>query len=193
LEHLTTLLERAAETSIDLSITHPDDTMQDMIQLAASHSRQIHSLAVVLDNPDFRLPSMDLPLLENFQVHSQSMNETVEDVLKMIDSRAPELRSLCFEIHSSSNLPLTEVARLQCFYRLHTLYFATGIWFICITTWFANIIDRLKRTSGRFSASARSSRVEDIDDSRKAMDTGLYDFTKARHSSHSSWYEETKP
>lgn len=127
LEHLLALLERAADTSIDLSITHPDDTMQDMIQLATSHSQRIRSLAVVLDGPNFHLPPMDLPLLDNFQIHSQSMNEAVEESLKMIDSRAPELRSLCFEIHSSANLPLTEVARLQCFYRLHSLYFATGI------------------------------------------------------------------
>lgn len=100
--------------------------MQDMIELATSYSQHIRSLAIVLDSANFHLPLMDLPLLENFQIHSQAMNISVEESLKTIDDRAPNLRSLCFEIHSSSDLPLTGVARLQCFYHLRSLYFAAG-------------------------------------------------------------------
>lgn len=97
-----------------------------MIDMALSYSSFFRSLALVLGPSRFHLPVVDLPILENLQVHSTSMNSSVRNILRIADERAPQLRNLYLEIHSASDFPLTEMARYQFHYRLKNLYLATG-------------------------------------------------------------------
>lgn len=126
IEHLQTLLERADGTSVDVSITYPDAIDEAMIQLMASHTSNFRSMAVVLSASKFEFPVVDLPALENLQIHSPSLNSSVRHILQMADERAPRLSNVTLEIPKTPDFRLTEVARYQFYYRLKTLYLATG-------------------------------------------------------------------
>ncbi|KAG8815203.1 hypothetical protein FRC17_000832 [Serendipita sp. 399] len=125
-EHLRVLFERANSTLVDLSIVQPDAVDADLIEIAASYSDILHSLAIVLSQTRFYIPIMELPQLENLQIHSNNLNSSVKHILRIVDDKAPKLNNLCLELHSSHDFPLTEVARYQFYYRLRSLYLATG-------------------------------------------------------------------
>ncbi|KAG8761077.1 hypothetical protein FRC14_007858 [Serendipita sp. 396] len=125
-EHLQVLFERSKFTSVDLSIIQPDAVDDELIQMAASYSDTFRSLAIVLSPTRFYIPILELPLLENLQIHSSNLNSSVRHILRIVDDKAPKLHNLCLELHSGHDFPLTEVARYQFYYRLRSLYLATG-------------------------------------------------------------------
>lgn len=126
LSHLQTLLDRVDRIPIEVSITHPGQVDYNTIQLIAEHSSQFRSLALMLAPGSFGLPLMDLPVLENLVLHSATLNTSVKHILQMVDERAPALHNLCLEVESPLDFPLTDVARYQFYYRLRSLYLATG-------------------------------------------------------------------
>jgi hypothetical protein len=125
-EHLQTLLKRADDAPVDISITHPDAIEEGMINTMTEHSAHFRSLAIVLSPGHFDFPVVDLPLLENLQIHSPALNSSVRHILQMADERAPRLNNLTLEIPKTLDFRLTEVARYQFYYRLRSLYLATG-------------------------------------------------------------------
>lgn len=105
---------------------HPDAIDEGMIHLMASHSTHFRSLAIVLSPGKFRLPVVDLPIMENLQIHSPSLSSSVRHILQLADESAPKLSKLTLEIPKTPEFRLTEVARYQFYYRLRNFYLATG-------------------------------------------------------------------
>jgi hypothetical protein len=177
---------------IDISITHPDSVDEDIIEVAATRSTYFRSLAVMLGSTPFTLPLMDLPMLENLVLHSTALNSSVRSILQMADERAPKLHNLCLEIHSSLDFPLTDVARYQFYYRLRSLYLATGKSPSFEMKLFLMLPNRIQISFRSLSTGCGPSRIRDAYAYREAMDLILHDFTKSAHADHSRRDEEAE-